>query len=134
SDLVLKDGVAVYGGFAGTESSLSERQTDSLSLYSTNPTILSGDLGVVNDSTDNAYHVIIATGLNNFTLDGFSIRDGNANGITHLTVNGRNIYRHYGGAVYNDSASGNYRYLLIEHNTAHSFDDTEGGGGGMYSY
>lgn len=40
---ILKDGVSLYGGFAGTETSLDERATGSLPYEMTNETILSAD-------------------------------------------------------------------------------------------
>jgi formylglycine-generating enzyme required for sulfatase activity len=60
----------VFGGFAGTESIRSERDP------ANNLTTLSGDLGLENDFSDNAYHVVIP--LQNSSLDGLTIRDGNA--------------------------------------------------------
>lgn len=131
---VLKNNVHLYGGFAGTETALSARLNDSTSLFVTNATVLNGDLGTPNDSTDNAYHVVISSALSAFTMDGFSITNGNANGTTPITVNGRTIYRHYAGGVYNDSTTGVYKNVLILKNAVRSFDDEEGGGGGMYNY
>jgi hypothetical protein len=74
----LVGGVALYGGFAGTEASLAERD------WIANPTVLSGDLllddapGFVNRS-DNCYHVVRAQGTGT-VLDGFIVTGGNANG------------------------------------------------------
>ena len=75
-------GVELLGGFDGTETSFSERA----GLFDT--TILSGDLGVLGDWTDNAYHVVTAvnppgvpTGAT--TVDGFTIQGGNADGVGH---------------------------------------------------
>jgi hypothetical protein len=49
------NGVTVIGGFSGTESTLEERPSD---LFEEgNATILSGDIGVENDNSDNSYHV-----------------------------------------------------------------------------
>ncbi|HRI60590.1 MAG TPA: hypothetical protein PK228_12720, partial [Saprospiraceae bacterium] len=45
-------GVQLYGGFAGTETELAQRD------WQVHPTVLSGDIGVVGDSTDNAYNVV----------------------------------------------------------------------------
>ncbi|GEM_PF-3822952 len=61
--LTMKDGVEIYGGFAGTESSLSER-TDPASY----PTILDGE--------DTSYHVVL--GASNARFDGFTVTRGNA--------------------------------------------------------
>ncbi|MEO7309317.1 MAG: choice-of-anchor Q domain-containing protein [Chitinophagaceae bacterium] len=81
----LKNGVAIYGGFAGNEASNYDL---SLRNFVTNETILSGDLdkndgaGFANNS-GNAYHVIHNNGnglTNTAVLDGFTIKGGNANG------------------------------------------------------
>ena len=74
----LVDGVALYGGFAGTETTLAERELNS------HTTVLSGDLqdddgpGFANRQ-DNALHVVSAyiPGTNTL-LDGFTIRGGHA--------------------------------------------------------
>ena len=82
----LKNGVAIYGGFAGTESSIVERD------FVTNVTILSGDIGVPGDSTDNSLHVV--SGFANTAtaiLDGFTVTEGNANLLTHWRGGGIKI-------------------------------------------
>ena len=71
----LKSDVAIYGGFAGAESALAERD------IAANPTILSGDINTPGNTGDNSYHVVMATDLAlPARLDGFIIRDGRANG------------------------------------------------------
>ena len=71
----LKSGVAIYGGFAGTETLHSQRD------YETNLTVLSGDIGATGDRSDNSYHVVFVGGSDNSAvLDGFAITAGNANG------------------------------------------------------
>lgn len=67
----LVDGVAVYGGFAGGEASLTQRDPVA------NPTILDGAL-----PSGNAYHVVHAQGLGSAALlDGFVVRNGRALGL-----------------------------------------------------
>jgi len=61
---VMKEGVSIYGGFAGVEKELKERE------YKKNETILSGDIGG-GDRTKNSITVI--KGANDALLDGFSI-------------------------------------------------------------
>jgi hypothetical protein len=74
----LKTGVALYGGFAGGESSLSQRDP------AVNVAVLSGDL-VGDDGSgsygDNSYHIVAGRQLGSGALlDGFTIRGGNADG------------------------------------------------------
>ena len=67
-------GVSLYGGFVGTETSLGQRPVTSPSS-----TTLSGDIGVVNSITDNAYHVVRLIGNPNQTqLNNLVITGGNA--------------------------------------------------------
>ena len=61
------------GGFAGNESSFDKRDP------ATNVTILSGDIGVGGDNSDNSYHVVCSLSPL-VVLDGFTITGGNANG------------------------------------------------------
>ncbi len=49
-------GVVVMGGFAGIELNPNERNV------AANPVVLSGDIGTINDMTDNSYHVIFLDG------------------------------------------------------------------------
>ncbi|GMU22948.1 MAG: hypothetical protein AMXMBFR13_30320 [Phycisphaerae bacterium] len=77
----LHDGVAVYGGFTGTETMRGQRNGNPL----TNGTILSGEIGQAGIDTDNSYHVVSAAGADPTTvLDGFSITDGNADASSGL--------------------------------------------------
>lgn len=82
----LISGVALYGGFDGTETDRPQRNPDP----ETNGTVLSGDLAE-NDGLDrannseNSYHVVTTDGFlepidSTTILDGFTIRGGNANG------------------------------------------------------
>ena len=76
----LKSGVKIYGGFSGTGDEMTFSERD----LATNVSILSGDIDK-NDDTDgrtgNSYHVVNATGADaQVTLDGFTIRAGNADG------------------------------------------------------
>jgi len=78
----LKSGVGVYGGFAGGESTLAERDV------AANVTTLTGDLsgndnGTVATMADNSYHVVVGSSvLNTAILDGFRVVGGYANGAT----------------------------------------------------
>jgi parallel beta-helix repeat protein len=66
--------VKVYVGFVGTETMLSQRN------FRTNVTVLSGEIGNVNTTNDNSYHVVTLDGSGvNTTLDGFTVVGGYAN-------------------------------------------------------
>ncbi len=94
------DGVQIFGGFKGDETSLSQRE------WQAHPSILSGDLNgddVVDDfinNGENSYHVVTASNLNRIytRLDGFIIQGGNANSS--------NQPDNYGGGLFNDSFEG----------------------------
>jgi len=89
----LRNGRAVYGGFNGTETSLSQRN------WNTNLTILSGDIGVPGDISDNSYQVVrnYSFQLNpTARLDGFTITGGNATGSSSSS---------YGGGLFNFQSS-----------------------------
>ena len=79
--LTMKTGVGIYGGFAGGESKLAQRNV------ATNVCVVTGDL-LGNDSgsanlTDNSYHVFVGSAAAaTAILDGFTIRGGYANGAT----------------------------------------------------
>lgn len=81
----IPNGVEVYGGFAGTETSLSQRD------LTINTTTLNGDVGAAGTQTDNCYSVVTFTNSSNLTkFDGFKII--NAYHDTSST---------YGGAIRN---------------------------------
>ncbi|MBL9147845.1 MAG: right-handed parallel beta-helix repeat-containing protein [Phycisphaerae bacterium] len=78
---VLKLGVAVYGGFAGTETAIAQRD------WATNVTVISGDLLGNDDATvasrsDNSYHLVTSGTGTTQSLDGFTLSGGNANGAS----------------------------------------------------
>ncbi len=90
---VLKTDINLYGGYPVEGPYVRD--------IIANPTILSGDIGVLNDSTDNCYHVVLRVWFPGDTrLDGFIIRDGNANETSHIVVDGEVILRGKGGGVY----------------------------------
>ncbi len=74
SFLVMR-GVSIYGGFAGDESALSDRNVVAY------PVILSGDIGETDIAGDNSYHVISVAGITDtLRLDGLAITGGYADG------------------------------------------------------
>lgn len=91
------DSLKVYGGFNGTETTLTQRN------WRVNETILSGDIGVVGDDSDNCYTTLVGpigtvSNIINYSLiDGLIVQDGNANGSA-------NDITRYGGGFF----SGDY--------------------------
>jgi parallel beta-helix repeat protein len=97
---VLPANVKVYGGFAGGEADTSGRN------FVTNETILSGDIGVANNNTDNCYHVVISSGaVGSAELNGFTVINGNADGGSSINVNGQLIRKDNGGGINNTYSS-----------------------------
>ncbi|GAB4527828.1 MAG: hypothetical protein Fur0018_13680 [Anaerolineales bacterium] len=107
STFTLQNGVAIYGGFAGTETALSQRDV------AANVTVLSGDLAQDDTNTDgdniaettadiqgsNAYHVVTGSGTDNTAvLDGFTVTAGQAN-------NNASWPDFYGGGMFNNAGS-----------------------------
>jgi predicted outer membrane repeat protein len=108
----LESGVAIYGGFAGTENSLEQRD------WVNNPSTLSGDIGDPDVNTDNSYHVVTGSGVNaTAILDGFTITAGNADGYSTAQM---------GGGLYNVSGSPTLTNLILSGNSARY-------GAGMYN-
>jgi len=72
-------GKQIYGGFAGTETSLTERD------IAANPTILSGNIGDLGINADNSFKVMsISNAAAGTLVDGFTFSD--ANGLGALSV------------------------------------------------
>lgn len=137
---LLKSGVSLYGGFAGSEKSILNRYLSDLdsngrvdSCELTNLSILSGDIDGVADiwtktkntvgetwkwvvagNEANCYHVV--TGTDNAKIDGFSVFGGNANSTTDS----------YGGGIYFFSTTTSY---ILNCTVSNCF--AKGGGGGI---
>jgi predicted outer membrane repeat protein len=116
--------VALYGGLAGTEISLDQRNPDVFI------SILSGDL-LGNDSgaiasnnptrSENSYHVVTGSGADaTAVLDGFTITGGNANGGS--------LELRSGGGLLNVQGEPILRSLILTSNSAAT------AGGGMFNY
>jgi len=142
STFELIEGVSLYGGFAGTETLLGQRN------WTVNETILSGDIDKDDfGDAENCYHVV--TGADNAVLDGFTIIGGYADGESNdehgggmLNFGTSPIIRHcmfkYNAALYGGGAIANiaspvipqpfFQNCLVVNNQAANF------GGGVYSH
>jgi cysteine-rich repeat protein/predicted outer membrane repeat protein len=122
----LADGVEILGGFSGLGN-----QRD-VQLHAT---ILSGDLGQIGDSEDNAYHVLSASDLGAQTLlDGIEIREGRADSLEddhgagllalnsdlrlHRCTFTSNVATGEGGAIYVEGGSPSFKDSVFSHNEA----------------
>jgi NDP-sugar pyrophosphorylase family protein len=103
----LLNGVAIYGGFSGTETQLQQRDR------ANHPTILSGDIGIVGNSDDNSYHVVNGSNTDETALlDGFTITAGQADGSQNCPLG-------CGGGVFNEQGSPTLQHLLVTNNSAY---------------
>ena len=141
----MKNGVEIYGGFAGTEANDYDL---SLRDFPANESIISGDIGTAGNNSDNSYHIFYhpnGTNLNSTAiLDGFTIKGANADGsnphnfgggmyndsssptLTNCTITYNSA--NFGGGIFNDSSSPTLTNCTITNNSAPS------GGGGMFNY
>ncbi len=131
----VKDGVSIYGGFAGTETDISQRN------ITANPTTLSGDFNdddvvtgsgsslSITGNGENAYHVVVSSAPSSggigVTIDGFIITGGNADIVYLITINGNNLSRREGGGIYINNGEN----LLMNNNV---LNNSASFGGGIY--
>ena len=164
NSFLMVNNVQLYGGFAGTEATLAERD---LSIVA-NETILSGDINgddvitgsgstlSITNNSENNYRVLVSFGaVDAARLDGFVVTGGNANGTVALTINGLNMYdAESGGGMYNLTSSPGISNVHFNGNSATYGGGVENdmsssptltnttlirnsasyGGGGMYNY
>ncbi len=111
--LQFKNGVEIYGGFAGMEDSRDQRD------WETHITTLSGDIGTLEDDSDNSYHVVTGGGTGTTAvLDGVTISDGHASGPGTDSQ---------GGGMYNRFGNPKVANVIFSNNKA-------GYGGGMFNH
>jgi hypothetical protein len=141
---VMVPGVKIYGGFSGSESELSGRDSTVNRhgiVQMSNKTVLSGDLGrddipgnTASYKSDNVYHVVIAAGnminsSDTARLDGVTVTGGNANYTNSsysIKVNEENVNLNNGGGIFVANASPIFVCDSIAGNQANV------GGGGIY--
>jgi hypothetical protein len=128
SAFILRKGVQVWGGYPASGGDDSSRNIVA------NETILSGDIGTPGNNGDNAYHVVLAMGVDRTTvLNGLAITGGNANGSGDIQVFGYNAGRNSGGGMYTGvNTSHSYSPVLV--NVKISGNNASKSGGGMYNY
>lgn len=129
---VMVKNVQLYGGF-DPANGISDLTKDR--IFGDNGTVLSGDLGVKDDVTDNTYHVVISSGdIGNALLDGFVITKGNASSLVNVIVNNKSIRRNYGGGIHINNSNIQILNANISGNSATSANSSDFAyGGGIYS-
>lgn len=133
----LKSGVRLYGGFAGTETSIDQRETLNGTYQMKYRSVLTGDIGrddaydntklIFSENTtraDNATHVLTL----NMSPSSGSNNNGYPTVVNGLSIGGGQATGGVGGGIYiygDNTGGGNYRIerCFITHNYA-----TEGGG------
>lgn len=120
----IPSGVAVYGGFAGNEMQLNQRD------WRTNVTRLSGDINQDNNLYNNSHSVIFTINVNEQTiLDGFTITKGSATGSAQ-SLEERELS---GGGWFNTASTGNFSNPTVR-NCVFAQNEAEGFGGGIYNF
>jgi len=113
---LLKSGVQLFGGFAGTESGVNQR------IIAEHPVVLSGNIGDTADSTDNSYTILTLFFPDADTrIDGFILEHGYAVSDTNYYYNSPVLC---GGAVYIHGENGKalpvFANCTFQHNVAQS--------------
>jgi hypothetical protein len=100
-----RSGVRIFGGFAGTENNLSQRD------WEIHRTILSGDIGIPGDSTDNTNNIMAFGAVEEGTLlDGLTFQGGYSEGFVIYDIYQR---EGCGGALY-VNAGDEEAYLVVQ--------------------
>ncbi|MDR2057331.1 MAG: hypothetical protein LBP83_03440 [Dysgonamonadaceae bacterium] len=125
-------GVNVYGGFPANASTANNNDKDNIlhRNWDTRKTILSGDIGTSNDVADNAYHVVMAIGLDTTELNGFTITAGNTDTPETTAPHSGITAPDAGAGLYIDNTPLKLSNLIIAGNKTKSA--ATGTGGGLY--
>ena len=96
-------------------------------------TTLSGDIGSLNDSTDNSYHVMVISGVDSLAdsliISGFQVEHGQADGMGNKSIGGKSISReHAGGIIIFSNTS-----REIEIRDCHIINNVGSKAGGIYN-
>ena len=138
---VLPNGIALYGGFAGTETSLSSRDMDE--IHGDNATTIEGDIGTMRttmaaNNTDNIKRLFLLANNGTATLDGLTVARAHLDGMnnggglsggtgTNITLRLCRFIGHtanLGGAVYVNTGS----TLTVANSTFEGNSAATGGG------
>jgi len=142
----MKNNLAIYGGFSGTETSLSQRN------WKANETILSGEIQQDNNISNNSLHIVnnsytnAARLYNSAVLDGFTVTGGNADDGASLNGYGGGMFNYYASpTIANCIFSGNrgingggfasyYSYDNLSMVNCSFLNNSADAGGGLYLF
>ena len=111
ASFLMPRGVSLFGGFLGSETAINQRD------FAANPTILSGDIGVAGENTDNSYHVLFSVGADSATvIDGFIIEKGRADHPNFSDLNGRGGGYYLGTNNFNTETDPSIRNCIFRGN------------------
>jgi parallel beta-helix repeat protein len=153
--LIIKNNIKLYGGFSGIENNISQRERKDINKDGyispwelVNKSIISGDIGISHNNIDNCYHIIYCNTIKDTTakIDGFIIKDGNANGTNPNNESGGGIYcgkycnlNVFNCIITNNSASKNGGGIFCHNNktkiqTNYIYNNYSLNGAGIYCY
>ena len=113
----IKNNIQVFGGFAGTETSTTQRD------FINNETIISGEIGT-SFADDNIFNLVTFKDVSsNTVLDGFTLTAGAAT----ETVLDQGNNKRSGGAIFNSNGSPMIANCIFKNNMAHD-------GGAIYNF
>lgn len=117
--------IKVYGGFIGIETHPDQRD------IKTNPTILSADFNandnlsgdidslILQGYSDNAYHVVVTSQLpRTAEINGFTIKNGNANGENNVQNGTEKYFQKQGGGIFNWKSKALFKNITFTQNRA----------------
>jgi len=107
---ILPKSVLLFGGFSGTEITLSQRNSSKM-------TTLNGDIGTLNDFLDNSYHVVIGIRTSG-TINNFRIKNGFALNHGYDLIGNDTIHQHSGAGIYLDSSNIVFLSTILSSNIA----------------
>lgn len=102
-----RGGIKIYGGYPNGGG------TRNINAY---PTILSGDIGVPGNNSDNSYHVLVMTGTtpgaDSVVVDGFTITGANANGNNYYYNNVLTNQNEGGGVLFRNNVNASSKIAI----------------------
>jgi hypothetical protein len=117
---IYRGGLKLYGGY---------NAATGIRNITANPTYMDGDIGIAGNNSDNSYHVMVIAGLaataDSVVADGFTIRNGNANGTFVYTYNGQVLVGDNGGGLYQSGNANGGRTTIRNCTFSGNYEDQD---------